>query len=237
MGCAVRSAESKKLTLVEHLGELKGRILKSVLFIIIASCASYSFADVIIRHLVRPVGKVVFIAPQEAFLANIKLAFFGGLIISSPFVLYHIWRFVNSGLEAGERRYILIFAPLSFVLFIMGAAFGYLIIIPIGIKFLLGFGSDILTPMISVSGYISFVGFLTLAFGAIFELPVATLFLTKIGLVTPAFLAKKRRYVLILVFIIAAAITPPDVVTQILMAVPLLILYETSIILSKLVYK
>jgi len=227
----------QKLTLVEHLEELRSRVIKSAVFIIITSGIIYNFSKKILPSLVKPVGKLVFIAPTEAFVTNIKIAFFGGLLLSSPFIIYQIWRFVSAGLNSNEKRYTLIFAPLSFILFLMGACFGYFVIVPIGMKFLLGFASDFVTPMISVGKYVSFVGTLSFAFGAVFEIPLVLLFLTKIGLVTPEFLSRKRRHAIVIIFIIAAILTPPDVITQCLMAGPLIILYEAGIIFSKLGYR
>ena len=227
----------KRLTLVEHLEELRGGIIRSLVCVIAASCALYAFVDRILPVLVRPVGRLVFIAPQEAFISRIKIAFFGGLFLSVPFMLYQVWRFVSSGLKPAEARYTLIFGPLSAVFFFIGAFFGYFVIVPIGIRFLLGFASEFLTPMISVSKYISFVGVLSLSFGVIFELPLASLFLTKIGIITPGLLSAKRKHAAVAMFIAAAALTPPDIVTQCLMALPLLALYEISILFSKLARK
>lgn len=224
----------EKLTLVEHLEEARSRIIKSAISIIAASFIVYYFVDKILSHLTGPVGRLVFIAPQEAFISNIKIAFFGGLFLSSPFVLYQIWMFISAGLKKSEKKYALFFYPLSFIFFVVGALFGYFIITPIGIKFLLGFGTNLVIPMISISKYISFVGSLTFAFGVIFEIPIASLFLTKIGIVTPQFLARKRKYAVVFIFILAAVFTPPDVITQCLMAVPLLVLYEIGIIFSRL---
>lgn len=227
----------KKFTLAEHLEELRGRILKSALAVVVISCLIYNFVDRIMPYLAKPVGRLVFIAPQEAFFANIKIAFFAGLLLSSPIVLYQAWRFISLGLSEKERKYALIFGPLSFVFFSFGAAFGYGVIVPIGIKFLLGFASGLMAPMITVSSYISFVGMLTLVFGLIFQLPLVSLFLTKIGIVTPSALSGKRKHAVVSMFIAGAILTPPDVVTQCLMAVPLLVLYEIGIIFSKLAYK
>ncbi|MFC1623980.1 twin-arginine translocase subunit TatC [Candidatus Omnitrophota bacterium] len=226
----------KKFTIVEHLEELRSRIIKSVIFIIASSILIYNFTDKILLNLVKPVGRLVFIAPIEAFTTNIKIAFFGGLFLSSPFILYQIWQFVSVGLKESERRYILIFGPLSFIFFILGAGFGYFIIVPIGIKFLLGFGTDFITPMISVGRYVSFVGILTFTFGAVFQIPLILLFLTKIGIVTPLFLSKKRRHAVVIIFILAATLTPPDVITQCLMAGPLILLYELGLLFSKFAY-
>ena len=227
----------KRLTIVEHLDEVRARLLKSIVFIIICSCILYNFIDVFLSILIRPVGKLIFIAPTEAFIVNIKIAFLGGLFLSSPFVIYQIWKFISDGLERNEKKYALLFGPASFIFFILGACFGYFIIIPIGIRFLLGFATDLITPMISVSEYASFVGTLTFAFGIVFQLPLALMFLTKIGVITPIFLSRKRRHAVVLIFILAAILTPPDVITQCLMAVPLLILYEIGIIFSRLAYR
>lgn len=228
---------AKKFSLLEHIEELRLRIIKSVVFVIAVSCLAYAYVEKILSVLARPVGKLVFIAPQEAFLARIKIAFFCGLFISSPFILYQIWRFVSGGLKKKERIYTLIFAPLSFVFFIIGSVFGYAIIVPIGMRFLLNFGTEYVTPMITVNNYVSFVGTMVLVFGIVFELPLAILFFTKIGLVTPGFLSGKRRHAIVIIFIVAAALTPPDVFTQILLAVPLLVLYEVGIVFSKIVYR
>lgn len=226
----------KPLALAGHLEELRSRVLKSVISIALASIFLYAFADRIYRSLVKPVGKLVFIAPQEAFVTQVKLAFFGGLFLSLPFVLFQFWRFISVGLKKKEKKYTLLFGPLSLVFFVAGAAFGYFIIVPIGLAFLLGFATDSITPMLTVSKYVSFVGMLTLAFGMIFELPLASLFLTKIGVVTPRFLSKKRRHAIVFIFIAAALFTPPDMVTQLLMAIPLMALYELGIVFSKLTY-
>ena len=232
-----QKSADKPLALAGHLDELRSRILKSAVSIIIASCAIYAFVDKIYSNLVKPVGRLVFIAPQEAFITRIKIAFLGGLFLSLPIVLYQAWRFISVGLKPNERKYTLLFGPLSFLFFVGGAIFGYFVIVPIGIRFLLGFATLEVVPMISVERYVSFVGLLTFIFGIIFELPLAILFLTKVGLVTPSFLSKKRRYAVIFIFIAAAIFTPPDVITQCLMAIPLLALYEIGILFSKLAYR
>lgn len=229
--------EDKRATIVEHLNELRNHIGKSLIFLLVCSVIIYSSIDKILFFLSKPVGKLVFIAPQEAFTTNIKIAFFVGLLFSSPFILYQIWKFVSLGLLPKERKYIRIFGPLSFLLFVIGFTFGYLIIVPIGMKFLLGFASEILAPMITISKYISFVFNLSFAFSLVFQLPIVILFLTKIGIVTPAVLKKRRKEAIVLVFIAAAIMTPPDVVTQVLMAVPLILLYELGILFSRLAYK
>lgn len=229
--------EDKRLTIVEHLNELRSRIIKSAIFIIICTAIVYNFIDIILPVIIRPVGRLVFIAPTEAFIVNIKIAFFGGVFLSSPFLLYQIWQFVSMALKESEKKYVLIFGILSFFLFILGLIFGYVVIIPIGMNFLLNFARDYVTPTISISKYISFVGMLTFAFSLVFQLPLVILFLTKIGLVTPMFLSSKRKHAIVGMFILSAILTPPDVITQCLMAVPLLVLYEIGIIFSKCAYR
>ena len=226
-----------KLTLVAHLDELRIRIIKSVISIVSATLFSYIFVDEILLYLTKPVGKLVFIAPQEALVANIKIAFFCGLFLSIPVVIFQVWRFVSSALEKQEKKHIRIFAPLSYIFFVIGSIFSFFIIVPMAINFLLGFASSNVVPMITVSRYVSFVGTLTLSFGLVFEVPIASLFLTKIGLVTPKMLRDKRKIAIVLIFISAAILTPPDVVTQCLMALPLVGLYEIGILFSKVVYR
>ncbi len=230
--------EDKKITFVEHLEELRSRIIKSVIFIIVVSGVVYTLAGKILSYLVKPVGgTLVFIGPAEAFVTNIKIALFGGLFLSSPFILCQIWQFISQALRKSERKYVLIFGPVSFIFFILGIGFGYFVIVPIGLKFLLGFATDFLVPMITISKYISFIGTMTFAFGVVFQLPLAMLFLAKIGIVTPAFLSQKRRHAIVIIFIVGALLTPPDVITQCLMAGPLILLYELGILFSKLARK
>lgn len=225
----------KRLTFIKHLEELRLRIIKSIAFVVICSVFIYARIDEILLFLARPIGKLVFIAPQEAFVANLSIAFFGGLFFASPFVVYQVWQFISLGLREGERKYVLIFGCFSFVLFIVGCLFGYFIIIPIGIKFLMGSAPDFITPMITISNYISFLGILTFLFGLVFQLPLAIVFLARIGVVNPSSLSAKRKEVIVIIFIVAAILTPPDVFTQVFMAVPLIILYELGILLSRLV--
>ena len=229
--------DDDKNTLIEHVSELRSRIIKSLLFLIICLIIVFNYVGKIIPFLIRPVGKLVFIAPQDAFIANLKVAFFLSLLLSSPFIVYQIWKFVSAGLKANEKKYVLIFGPMSLLFFILGSSFGYLVVIPLAIRFFLGFSTELISPMISVSGYISFVGSLVLAFGIVFQIPLVILFLTKIGVVTPKFLSTKRKHAVVLILIAAATLTPPDVITQCFMAVPLMLLYETGIIFSKIAYK
>jgi len=227
--------ENIQLSFVQHLDELRKRIIICLLGIIAASIVSYFFVGKLIPYLAEPVGRLVFIQPLEAFITYLKIALICGFCLSLPLILYQVWAFICSGLTVRERRYIYLYAPLSLLLFLIGAIFAYKVIVPYGLKFLLSFGGPYIQPMISVSRYISFLGMMLLAFGVAFELPVVVMFLTKLGLVTPQFLRKKRKYVLLGIFILAALLTPPDIFTQLLMALPLILLYELSILLTMII--
>jgi len=227
-------APLEKYSLIAHLDELRGRMLKSVFAFVALSIVLYSVSDALFYLLAKPVGALVFIEPAEAFLSYIKVAMWGGFFFASPFILYQIWAFVVSGLTQHEKRYIAFFLPVSFLLFCAGASFGFFVIIPLGVRLLLSFGSEYMHPMITVSKYISFVGTLTLVFGSVFQLPIVLLFLTKVGVVTPQVLAQKRKHAIALIFIVAAIVTPPDIVSQVSMAVPLFVLYEIGILFSKI---
>ena len=137
-------------------------------------------------------------------------------------------------LKDNERKYIFLLAPFSLLFFLAGGLFAYFIMIPVSLRFLLSFSSDFIVPMITIKNYISFVGMMILAFGAVFELPMVLVFLTKIGIVTPQFLAEKRRHAIVFILIVSALLTPPDAVTQIIMSVPLVVLYEIGIMACRL---
>jgi sec-independent protein translocase protein TatC len=223
-----------KKSFLEHLEELRLRIIKSFIFLIITSFITYFLLPYIFPFLTRPVGKLIFISPYEALSANIYVSIFGGFFLSSPFIFYQFWKFISSGLRKKEKRYLLYFGLFSFLLFIFGAVFGYMVILPLGVKFLLKFSNDYLQPMITASNYLGFVFVVTLIFGVVFQIPLIILFLTKLGIIDYKVLIQRRKEIIVFIFIISAFITPPDVVTQLFMAIPLLILYELSIFLSKI---
>jgi sec-independent protein translocase protein TatC len=227
--------QDKQFTFFQHLEELRNRVLKSLIFVVVSACLFYNFIPLILPYLLKPVGNLVFIHPCEAFTAKITIAFFGGLFLASPVIIYQIWRFLSCALTKKEKKYTSLFGMVSFLLFVAGCLFGYFLVLPVGFKFLISFASELIRPMITVSKYISFAAGVTLVFGAVFQFPLIILFLTKIGLVSPRKLSKRRKEAIVGMFIVAAFFTPPDIVTQILLAVPLLVLYETSILVSRLV--
>lgn len=228
--------QDKKMSLIGHMDELRRRLIISILTVLACSLFSYFYSDKILAILKKPFPhSLVFISPQEPFIITLKIAIFAGIIFALPMIIYQVWRFVSSGLKEKEKRYLFVYVPFSLLLFLSGASFAYFLVIPIGLRFLLSFGGGSLEPMISISKYLSFITLMTLAFGIVFELPVVFLILARMGIVSPQFLAKKRKVFIVAIFILAAILTPPDAFTQILLAVPLLILYEVSILLTKIV--
>ncbi len=227
----------KQSSFLEHFEELRKRLILSCFFVLLACIVVYRFIDTLLAYVIRPVGHLIFTYPAEAFLARISLTFWAGICLAFPFILYEIWRFVSLALTEKEKKYLFLFGPLSIVFFILGAVFAYFVMIPFSVEFFLNFSSELIVPMITVDKYISFVGTMIFSFGLVFELPIILLFLTYIGIATPAFLIQKRKIMIVLIFIVGAIITPPDVVSQILVSVPLIFLYEIGILISKMVYR
>lgn len=231
--------EEAKKSFIEHLEELRFRIIVCLVFLCVNTIISYFFAPAIFSWLTYPlkglVEKLVFLRPTEAFLVRIKVSFLSGVFISSPVFLYQFWSFITPGLRQKERRIFFPFLISSLLLFLGGAGFSYFLVLPLGLKFFLRFATEQMVPMLTVSSYISFLGILLLAFGIVFELPLLIMLLTHLRIISASLLAGKRLYAIVGIFIVAAFLTPPDVITQILLAVPLLILYEISILMAKMV--
>jgi sec-independent protein translocase protein TatC len=172
------------------------------------------------------------------FSADIWTAILGGFVISFPYVIYQLWKFISPGLHQNERKHSRGFIIISSLLFFIGVLFGYYIVTPLSINFLANYSiSDIVDNQIDISSYIALVRASALASGLIFELPIIIYLLTKIGLVTPEFLRKYRKYALVVVLILSAIITPPDIASQVIVAIPILILYQVSIYISKVVIR
>lgn len=223
------------MTIIEHLEELRARLLWAVASFAVATALSLLFVERILNLLIRPVGQVVFLAPTEAFFVRLKVAALAGVFLSLPVVVYQIWRFVAVGLTRAERRYTLSLLPASVLLFVGGAAFAFFAILPVGVRFLLGYRTETLVPMISIGAYTSFATAFVLAFGLVFQLPIVILFLARLGIVTPATLAAGRRYALLGIVVASAILTPgTDVFSQLLMAVPTYLLYEASIWVARI---
>lgn len=230
--------ENKTFTLTEHLEELRKRIIISLGAIVVCSIVAYFYNDKLLELLAKPVGEMIFTKPAEAFFVRLKIALCCGILLACPVVIFEIWRFVESALTREEKIYVFPAIVFSYLLFLCGAAFAFFIVIPVGIKFLLNMGTENIKPFISISSYISFVIIFILSFGFIFQLPIVVLLLTKLGIITPHWLSSNRKYIIFFIFVFAAILTPgPDVFSQFMMAIPTMLLYEISIILSKIVDK
>lgn len=227
----------KVMPFLDHLEELRQRLLRCILAIFSLSIISYIFSKQIMAILLRPFpreDKLIFLSPQEGFMIYITISLFAGLILSLPIIFYELWQFVRPGLYAKERKYTIRIVFFSTFFFLLGALFCYFVVIPYGLNFLLSFANDQLTPTIQIKEYLKFITLLILVFGIVFELPLLSFFLTKLGLLTPQFLRTKRRYGIVAIFIAAAVLTPTtDIISQLLLAVPLMILYEISIWVSR----
>ena len=229
--------EDEKIPFTGHLEELRKRLVACFIAIGIGFAISYCFKeklfDILSHPLISVMGtddKMIFTGLAEAFFTYLKVALLSGFMLAAPVVLYQFWMFVAPGLYQKERRLLIPIVFLSSVFFVGGALFGYFIVFPFGFKFFLGFASETIQALPSMKEYLSFSAKLLLAFGLVFELPLIITFLAKLGIVSVDFLKKNRKYALILFFAGSAILTPPDVVTQIMMALPLMLLYEISIL-------
>ena len=232
-------AEHKKeMSFLEHLEELRKRVIRCLFFIIVFSIVAYFFSEKIINFVSKPIPHLYFMSPTEAFAIRIKLSLIVGLIVSVPVIFYQAWQFVVPGLLEKEVKLVIPVVISSTVFFLTGAVFCFFLVLPVGMKFLLGFGTEKLSPLIKVTDYINFISYMTLAFGAVFELPVLSYFLAKIGVISAPTLRKGRRYAIVIILIVAAALTPgPDIFSQLMLAGPLYILYEISIIVVMITRK
>lgn len=224
---------------LEHLEELRWRLLKSMFAVIVLAMAAFYFAEEIVEFIRIPLGEVKLynIAVTGTFYAYLKVSLITGVLAALPVIFYQMWMFIAPGLYNREKKFILPMVLISTVLFAIGAGFCYFLVLPMSFQFLIGFSGDVIVNTITIGSYISFVGLMMLAFGFGFQMPIIAYFLAKIGLLKPGFLVKGRRYSIVIILIVGAILTPPDVFTQVLMAIPLYFLYEISIIVVKLTYK
>ena len=236
-----RTSRVDTMPFLEHLGELRTRIIRSSIAVIVGLAIALNFTDRIMKFVRRPFDvaapgqKLVFLTPTEAFWVYMKVALIAGLILAMPFILYQIWAFIAPGLHSHEKRYAVPFVLVGSTFFLLGASFALFVVIPFAMRFLVSFPGQDLAPMISIGAYVDFVLKFTLAFGAVFELPVIITIAARLGVVTPQMLSKNRKYAILINFIIAAVLTPtPDIFNQTLMAGPLCILYELGIISARL---
>jgi len=229
--------EEGKAPFTAHLDELRKRLITCFIAVGVGFAICYGFKEKLFQILVQPLLRVmktdetlIFTGLPEAFFTYLKVALLSGLMLAAPIIIYQFWMFVAPGLYQREKRLMLPIVFLSTFFFVGGSLFGYFIVFPWGFKFFLGFANEHIRALPSMKEYLGFTAKLLLAFGLVFELPLVITFLAKLGLVSVDFLKKNRKYALLLFFAGAAILTPPDVVTQIMMALPLMVLYEISIV-------
>jgi sec-independent protein translocase protein TatC len=226
-----------ELPLREHLIELRGRLIKTVLIVVLTTALSIFFMNQIAGLLTRLAQghELIAISPTETFVSYIKMAFYTGIALSMPFIVYQLFRFLAPGLTKSERRWILASLPAITILFVTGILFCYFIVLPSAIGFLFNFGeSSGVTTTVTISNFLSFVTRFLMAVGIAFETPVIIFLLAKLGIATPKRLRRFRRWAYVLAFVIAAIITPtPDPINQIIVAVPIILLYELGTLLAR----
>lgn len=234
--------DEKYAPILEHLDELRSRLVKSVLALFAGMVVAIGlFQEELTTILTGPFlelnQNLVFTGLPEGFMFQLKIALLGGCVLASPVIIYQIMRFILPALYSHEKKVFYLMSFFGVLLFVGGVCFGYFLVLQPVMSTLLRLAGNDLTPMITASSYMSFVlGFL-LPFGIVFEIPMVIYFLTNVGVITPDQLTKVRKYVLLIVLIVAALLTPPDVVSQLCLAAPMLLLYEAGILISKVVYK
>ena len=236
--------DDEPMTLMGHLNELRRRLFRIVIIVILGFVAFYGVAEQLYAYLSAPLqaqlpagSKLIYTSPAGAFFTYMKVALVASLFGTSPISFYQVWAFIAPGLYKEEKRAVIPLAFFSSIFFISGAAFCFFTVFPIAFKFFMGFATDTIVPMISVEEYLGFALKLLIAFGVVFEMPLFAYFLSRFGILSPDFMRRQRRYAILLIFIVAAILTPPDVFSQCLMAIPMLLLYEVSIYVSAIAYK
>jgi len=228
--------EQRSQSLTDHLTDLRFRLVRALWGIMIAMAACYYFSDQIFDFIRTPIapylqgGGLVFTAPTDKFVAHIKVSFYAGLMLSFPFWFYQLWKFVAPGLYSKEKKYSTAFVVVGTFLFLLGVCFAYFGVMPMAFRFLMNYGGAVDHPMITIDQYLSFFLTMCLMFGLSFELPLIIVILGMLELVSAKFLRDSRRYAIVTLAILSAIITPPDLLSMTLMFVPLVVLYEASIV-------
>jgi sec-independent protein translocase protein TatC len=251
--------ETRLMTFFDHLGELRKKITISLIALCVTFIGTFNYSEILLEFMMFPLRynldfsvkkmymyyvyadklkstKLVFLAPAEGFWMNMKISLVAAFLFALPVVFQQLWSFISPGLHTKEKKYVVPFVLIATILFLTGAAFCFFVVLPFALDFLLSYKvGDYMMPMLSVGQYVDFCLKFVLAFGAVFELPVIIVFLTRMGIVTPKTLAKHRRYAVVIAFIVAAILTPtPDAFNQTLMALPMIILYEVGILASRI---
>ena len=238
-------ADGARMPFTAHLTELRKRLIICIIAVAAGFGVCYYFSSEIFQIMMLPLLDVlpegqqhlIYTGLPEAFFTYLKVGFWGGVILALPVIFHQLWNFVAPGLYRREKKYLIPFVIFSTLLFVCGGFFGYFVVFPFGFKFFVGFSGDTLVALPSVKEYFSLAIKLLFGFGIVFELPLVMVFLAKMGFVNATMLSRGRKYAILLVFVAAAILTPPDVISQVLMALPLMVLYEISIVLVRLMGK
>ena len=226
------------MSILRHLEELRTRIIRSLIAIAVGSAIAYFYIEDIMRYLTLPTGRLYYLQPAEAFFTYIKIAIFAGFLLALPVVFYQAWKFILPALTVRERTVIGILVPSSVLLFFAGLAFSFFLVLPAALKFFVGFSTENLQPMFTLHQYFDFVLAFILPFGAVFELPLLVIVFAKLGFISSKFLQSKQRIVIFLAFVVGAVISPtPDIFTQSMIAIPLILLYELSYLVVRFVLR
>ncbi len=233
----VTSERDKELSLVQHLSEFRDRLMVASIAVAITTAISFAFTIQIIQLLMLPIGqdiKLISLEPTENFTTYMRVALFSGIALAMPVILYEIYAYIDPALHPNERRFALTAGPFVLALFVGGMLFCYFLVLPNAIQFLIGFGKEVFENQLRASSYLSFATTFILGMGLVFEMPVLIFVLIKLGVVSRPWLAARRRYVLLISFILAALITPtPDPFNQSLVAIPMYLLFELGLLLSR----
>jgi len=229
--------DEEKIPFTSHLEEQRKRLITCFIAIGVGFVLAFSVKEWLFHLLTAPLisvmqpgEKLIFTSLPEAFFVYLKVAFFSGILLAIPVILYQFWMFIAPGLYTEERRHLAPIMALSIFFFIGGGLFGYYVVFPIGFQFFLSFATDTIQPLLTMREFFSFTSLFLLVFGLVFELPLVLVFLVKLRIVSIDFLTKNRKYAILVIFIIAAILSPPDVISQTLMAIPMIVLYEIGIL-------
>jgi sec-independent protein translocase protein TatC len=233
--------EDDEMSFLEHLEELRWRIIKAVIGIVVAGIIIGIFIDPIINYILfapakktNPPMTIINLKPFGQFSLYMQVILIGGIILSIPNILYQFWKFIEPALHPRERKYISSIVIFSSLCFVIGIVFAYMVMLPTALEFFAGFGTEMIENNIAADEYLWFIISMCIAAGIVFELPMISFFLSKVGILKPAFMRKYRKHAIIVILIVAGILTPsPDITSQILLAIPLFLLYEISIIICK----
>lgn len=235
--------EQKVMTLMEHIGELRTRLIRSILGIAVFFGLTVLFGEQILGFVKQPLVRALPIGadalhytnPVDVFMIYMKLGVLGGLVLGSPVWLYQFWRFVEPALYAKEKKYVRPFAAASIVLFLFGVSFCYFFVLPLALEYLIGLGGDMVKPIIAIDSYISLLILMVFGFGLVFEAPLILVLLAVLDVVELETLRKNRRMIIVVIFIIAAVATPPDPMSQTAMAIPMCLMFELALIVIRII--